>query len=102
LGRYYPAPGTFFEQLRCGAPDPSRFCDPAVDRLMDEALSLQTTDPSAADRRWGQVDRRLTDAAAWIAYTTPRQVRFLGERVGNYEHHPVWQTLLDQVWVRGA
>ena len=78
----YPAPGTFFEQL------------------MDEALSRQATDPSAADRLREQVDRRVTDAAAWVADATPRQVRFLGERVGNHEHHPVWQTQLDQLWVR--
>ena len=38
--------------------------------------------------------------AAWIAYGTPRQIRFIGERVGNYQYHPIWWALLDQMWVR--
>jgi ABC-type oligopeptide transport system substrate-binding subunit len=96
----YLAPSTFFEQLRCGAPDPARFCSPPIDRLMDEALALQTTDPTAADKVWERVDRALTDQAAWIPYATPRQHRFVGKSVGNYQSHPVWWTLLDQMWVR--
>jgi peptide/nickel transport system substrate-binding protein len=96
----YPAPSTFFEQLRCGSADPARFCDPTIDRQMDDALALQTTDPVAADERWAKIDRALTDQAAWIGYATPRKVNFLGSRVGNFQFHPVWWMLLDQLWVR--
>ena len=96
----YPAPFTFFEQLRCGAFDPARFCDPAIDRRMDEALALQATDPAAADERWAAIDRELTDQAPWIGYATPANVSFLGDRVGNVQHNPVWGLLLDQLWVR--
>jgi peptide/nickel transport system substrate-binding protein len=96
----YPAPYTFFEQLRCGAADPSRFCDHAIDRQMDEALALQTTDPAAADELWAGIDRALTDQAPWVGYATPTRVHFLSDRVGNFQHHPVWGVLLDQLWVR--
>jgi YVTN family beta-propeller protein len=96
----YPAPSTFFEQLRCGTPDPARFCDPAIDRRIDEALALQATDPAAADELWAGIDRDLTDQAPWVGYATPADVQFLAERVGNFQHHPVWRTLLDQLWVR--
>ena len=96
----YPAPSQFFERLRCRAPDPARFCSPAIDRLMDQALALQTTDPAAADKLWERVDRALTDQAAWIPYATPRQHRFVDKRVGNHQSHPIWGTLLDQLWVR--
>ncbi len=96
----YPAPYTFFEQLRCGAADPSRFCDPAIDRQMDEALALQATDPAAADELWAGIDRALTDQAPWVGYATPASVRFLSDRVGNFQHHPVWGVLLDQLWIR--
>ena len=68
--------------------------------LMDQALALQTTDPAAADKLWERVDRALTDQAAWIPYATPRQHRFVSKRVGNYQSHPVWGILLDQLWVR--
>jgi peptide/nickel transport system substrate-binding protein len=96
----YLSPSTFFEQLRCGTRDPARFCDPAIDRRMDEALALQATDPAAADELWAGIDRDLTDQAPWVGYATPADVQFLAERVGNFQHHPVWRTLLDQLWVR--
>jgi peptide/nickel transport system substrate-binding protein len=96
----YPAPSTFFDQLRCGVADPARFCDPAIDRQMDEALKLQATDPAAADELWAKIDRDITDQAPWIGYATPRKANFVGSRVGNFQFHPVWWTLLDQLWVR--
>ena len=95
----YPAPSTFFEQLRCGSADPARFCDPAIDRQMDAALALQNMDPAAADKKWTAIDRALTDRAAWIGYATPRKATFLGSRVGNFQFHPVWWVMLDQLWV---
>ncbi len=96
----YPAPLTFLEQLRCGSLDPSRFCNPAIDRQMDQALALQATDPAAADELWARIDRAVTDEAPWVGYATPASVRFLSDRVGNFQHHPVWGVLLDQLWVR--
>ena len=70
--------------------DPARFCDPAIDRRMDEALALQATDPAAADELWTSIDRDLTDQAAWIGWATPASVRLLSDRVGGFQHHPVW------------
>jgi peptide/nickel transport system substrate-binding protein len=96
----YLGPSTFFDQLRCGASDPARFCNPGIDRQMDRALAVQASDPDAADRLWARIDRLLTDQAAWIAYATPRRVAFTSDRVGNYQFHPVWHALLDQMWVR--
>jgi peptide/nickel transport system substrate-binding protein len=96
----YPAPSTFLDQLRCGSLDPSRFCEPAIDRQMDQALALQATDPAAADELWATIDRAITDEAPWIGYATPASVRFLSDRAGNFQHHPVWGVLLDQLWVR--
>lgn len=96
----YMAPSSFFEQLRCGTIDPARYCNPAIDRQIDEALALQATDPVAADRLWAQIDRSLTDQAPWIPYATPRVTRFTSSRLGNFQHHPVWHSLLDQMWVQ--
>ena len=96
----YLAPSTYFDQFRCRADDPSRFCDPAVERQMNRALAVQASDPEAADRLWTRIDRVLTDRAAWVAYATPWRVAFTSERVGNFQFHPVWHALLDQMWVR--
>ena len=96
----FMAPSSFFEQLRCGTLDPARFCNRTIDRQIDQALALQATDPVAADKLWADVDRSLTDQAAWIPYATPRITEFTGSRLGNFQHHPVWHSLLDQMWVQ--
>ena len=96
----YPAPSSYFEQFRCGSGDPARFCDPAIDARIDAALELQAKDPAAADTAWAQLDRELTDRAAWIAFGNPRGVRLVSERAGNVVHHPVWDVALDQLWVQ--
>lgn len=96
----YPAPSSFLEQFRCGAADPADFCDPAVDARVAAARRLQERDPAAADAEWAELDRTLTDRAAWIPYANPRDVRLVSERVGNLVTHPVWRLALDQTWVR--
>ena len=96
----YPAPASFFDQLRCGAADPARFCDPAIDARMDAAQKLQVRDPAAADAEWAALDRALTDRAAWIPYANPRETFFTSERAGHVMRHPVWGAALDQLWVR--
>jgi peptide/nickel transport system substrate-binding protein len=96
----FAAPSSFFEQFRCGAGDPSDFCDPAIDARIDAALDLQARDPAAADTAWASLDRELTDRAGWIPFATPSSVRLVSERAGNVVHHPVWDVALDQMWVQ--
>jgi hypothetical protein len=46
------------------------------------------------------VYRRLADAAPAVPLVNRRIVTFVSRRVGNHQHHPMWGTLLDQLWVR--
>jgi len=32
--------------------------------------------------------------------TTPRNVDLISKQVGNFQHHPLFGVLLDQLWVR--
>jgi peptide/nickel transport system substrate-binding protein len=96
----YPAPSSFLEQFRCGAADPADFCDPAIDARIDATFALQGRDPAAADAAWAELDRTMTDRAAWVPYANPRLVHFVSERAGNVVDHPVWGLALDQMWVR--
>jgi ABC-type transport system substrate-binding protein len=73
------------------------FCRPELDRLMERAAELQFSDPRQAARRWSQVDRRLVAAAAWVPLVNPRATDFVSERVRNYQHHPVWGLIADQL-----
>jgi YVTN family beta-propeller protein len=78
----------------------SGLCDPSVDAAIDAAEQAQTLDPQAGGNLWAVADRRLTHTAAAVPFANVRTVVLVSERVGNYQHHPVWGTLLDQLWVR--
>lgn len=97
----YPAASSAMAPYRCGdSVNFARFCDPAVQSLIDSAIDLQQTDPVAAGQRWGEVDRAIVDLAPVAALTNPVFVDFVSARVGNYQHNPEFFILLDQLWVQ--
>ena len=65
-----------------------------------KAAALQASDPVRANELWADVDRALVDRAVVLSWGSPRNKVLLSERVGNYQSHPLWGTLLDQLWVK--
>ena len=97
----YPAPAGFLSLFRCNDPsDPSKFCDPSIDRQIDRATELDRTDPAAANLLWSRIDRQVTDQAPWIPFVNPSGADFVSAHAGNYLHNPQWGVLLEQLWVR--
>ena len=47
-----------------------------------------------------KIDRELVDAAPWVPLYNPRDLTVLSARTGNYQFHPYWNLLIDQLWVR--
>ena len=78
----------------------SQYCDPALEARMNEAASLQATDPIHANELWSEVDQALVDQAASVPWASPRNRVLVSKRVGNYQSHPFSGTLLEQLWVR--
>jgi len=104
----YPAPSEFLNELTCAAFSPrpgfngnqAEICDPRYDRAFNRALAGQATDtPQAANRSWSEVDRMITDLAAWAPLYNPRYLVFVSKRVGNIQSNPQWGVLVDQIWV---
>ena len=96
-----PGASNFVNLFSCSASfNLGRFCDPAVDARIRRALRLQERDPAAANESWAALDRDLTDRAPWLFLYTPYSADFVSKRVGNYQHHPLWGTILEQLWVR--
>ena len=79
---------------------PADFCSPPLDADMAKAEALEASDPLAATQLWAQIDRRIVDAAPAVMAFNPTDVTFLSARVGNYEHSPQYQLILDQLWVQ--
>jgi peptide/nickel transport system substrate-binding protein len=76
------------------------FCDPTADARIERALALERSNPKAANRLWAQIDREIVDQAPWLPTVNLNTVDFVSARVGNYQFHPQWGMLLDQLWVR--
>ncbi len=97
----YPAPGGVLPpEFRCGAStNPFFFCDPRIDRAMDRASALQIDDPAAAAAAWTDIEHRLVDDAPLVPLVVRLESGLVSERTGNYQNHPEWGALLDQLWV---
>jgi peptide/nickel transport system substrate-binding protein len=75
-------------------------CDPALDRLMRAAHTLDTTDPAAAARLWTQADRSIAKNAAIIPIAGSEDHLVTSARIGNIQLHSVLYLLVSQMWVR--
>jgi peptide/nickel transport system substrate-binding protein len=101
-GPDYPAASTFFTPMHtCGAAlrPASGFCDREIDSMIDRATLMQQQDPVAASELWSEIDRAIVDQAPYLWLVNPIDVAFVSERVGNFQRHPQWGTLLNQLWV---
>jgi peptide/nickel transport system substrate-binding protein len=105
----YQAGSAFFQPLfTCAAFRPTArfnlnaagYCDHAVDRLIDAASLLQSTNVAAANRAWQTIDRKVTSDAPWIPLANRTAVDYVSSRVGNYQRNPTFGILLDGLWVR--
>jgi YVTN family beta-propeller protein len=77
-----------------------QYCNQRLDAKIEEATAAQTTDPTRAAEIWAEIDKMVVDDAVAVPYSNPRNPALVSKRVGNYQSHPLWGTLLDQLWVR--
>jgi peptide/nickel transport system substrate-binding protein len=105
----YPAASNLFDsKFSCRAFRPanpfnnndSEFCDRRIDAEAERARRLALTNPDTATRGWQKVYRDILDRAPWLPTVTPTWTDFVSKRVGNYQFHPLWGILADQLWVR--
>jgi YVTN family beta-propeller protein len=96
----YPAADTFLGGFTCNESDGlSNYCDPSLDQLVREARDLQTTDPAAAEQKWAEVDRKVTDLALWCTLVNEGSY-FVSARLANSQYDASYGILLDQAWVK--
>ena len=94
------APSGFLNVFSCaGSAGLGSYCDPELDARMADAAELQTTDAAAAAEAWAAIDREIVDLALWAPLVN-QGTDFVSARVGNYQFHPAYLVLLDQLWVQ--
>ena len=88
----YPSASSFLSTLfSCenfhphsdNSPNMAGFCDPAIDRMMDDAARQALGDRSASNHLWAQVDRALMRQAPAVPLVQTRRVVLLSKRVRN-------------------
>jgi peptide/nickel transport system substrate-binding protein len=79
----------------------SGLCDKSIDNQEATAETLELTNPTAANKLWGQIDKTLmTTEAPWVPLFNPKLVDFVGKRVGNYQFSLEFYMYVDQLWVK--
>jgi peptide/nickel transport system substrate-binding protein len=93
------APFSFLSQLVACSAGPYNFshlCDPEIDAQMKQAVAARGPE---ASELWRRVEASLATQAPTVPLVNEQFVSLAAERVGNYQYHPVWGPLLDQLWV---
>jgi ABC-type transport system substrate-binding protein len=73
------------------------FCDKRIDDLVEAAQRARRVPRDAV---WRRIFARIAAAAPVVPLFTGRELVLVSSRVGNYQHHPLWGPLYDQMWVR--
>jgi peptide/nickel transport system substrate-binding protein len=97
----YPGAWEFvYPQYGCGANfNVTGYCDESIDRRIEQARSLQTSDPGSANRAWSEIEHDLVDGAALVSVANPISTFVVSERTGNVQINPQFGLLLGQIWV---
>jgi hypothetical protein len=53
-----------------------------------------------AIKLWRRVETSLADRALTVPLVNDNNISLTAERVGNYQYHPLWGPLVEQLWVR--
>ena len=75
----------------------SHLCVPKIDAQMEQAARARGPE---ASELWRRVEAELAARAPTVPLVNDNFVSLAAERIGNYQYHPVWGPLLDQLWVR--
>ncbi|MGZ8741051.1 MAG: ABC transporter substrate-binding protein, partial [Gaiellaceae bacterium] len=94
----FPSESSFIQgALECSS---SGFCSPSIDRLLRHATTVETLNAPAARASWQRAERLILAQAPIVPMYNKQNVDLLSKRVGNYQYHPQWGALVDQLWVR--
>jgi len=97
----YLAESGFIPALTCPPSGTGpRFCDPTIERRIEQATSMQATDPAASHDLWSDLEHDLVDLAPWVPLGNTVHTSLASERLGNYQYHPYWGQLYELMWVR--
>ncbi|MHB1929710.1 MAG: ABC transporter substrate-binding protein [Acidimicrobiales bacterium] len=76
------------------------YCNPSLDAQMARATVLQSSNLTAANKLWGQIDQEMMKQAVWAPLFHPKLIDFVSARVRHYEFSRQYYMLVDQLWLK--
>ncbi|MGH9021310.1 MAG: ABC transporter substrate-binding protein [Acidimicrobiales bacterium] len=77
------------------------YCNRALDAKMATAETEGITNPTAANKLWGQIDQQMmATGAPWVPLFNPKLIDFVSKRIGNYQFSRQFYMYVDQLWVK--
>ena len=76
------------------------FCNKKINDQMKKNLLLAVEDEAAANVKWAQIDRQVTDQAPMATLFNPKHIDFVSKRVGNFTFSKEFYWLVSQSWVQ--
>ena len=64
------------------------------------ARAIKASDQAVARDLWTRIDEAIVDHAPLVPLLNPRSIRFLSERLENFQYSQGSGLLLEQMWVR--
>jgi peptide/nickel transport system substrate-binding protein len=86
--------------LAFGSPPGFAYCNTRLDQVTQAAQAAGTNAPRRAATLWAAADRLVVDDAALLPLVNTRQLDFVSARIQNFQHHPYWDVIVDQFWLR--
>jgi peptide/nickel transport system substrate-binding protein len=97
----FPSEGGILPPLfSCQIPNPSEFCDHAVDHRFAKAEEAQLQNPARAPALWQKAERAILAQAPNVPTDSQNNAAFLAKRVRNFQYEPGVGVLLDQLWLK--
>jgi YVTN family beta-propeller protein len=98
----YPYPSSYVPAfVTCGGGNSNGwYCNPSLDREIQQAELPELADPRKASALWASIDRQLTNTAVWVPTVNLLDLEVTSRRLSNYQYNPVWGFLADQAWLR--
>ncbi|MCQ8239940.1 ABC transporter substrate-binding protein [Rhizosaccharibacter radicis] len=82
------------------SPNVSGYCTPALEDVMNRAMSESLADPARGDALWAQADRMLSADAPGAPLIQIKKIDLVSKRLGHYTATNLYHMLFSQVWVR--
>jgi YVTN family beta-propeller protein len=102
----FPLPSNFYDNghdcasVATGGWGFATACDPTLDAAANNAVALETSNPSEAVGLWTSIDHKLVDLSFVVPLSNDVTPIFVSNRVGNYQSSQSNGPVLSQMWVK--